>query len=174
MAAFQYSTYSLVQEMQTMEADTSGDRVEATFIDSSRLSSTQYTEREDRCLPLLNSLRFVTWIQLCLCSYIPSFLTQSHLPSSLHGCMSYLLEQIMESIYKCTATGFHGKTKKAVFPARWGCQSAPKPSENVIEIAYTEKYAVSVLARLTYSFRLFGEITVICSGFSQLLYHLCN
>lgn len=37
MAAFQYSTYSLVQEMKTMEADTSGDRVEATLIDSSRL-----------------------------------------------------------------------------------------------------------------------------------------
>jgi hypothetical protein len=38
-----------------------------------------------------------------------------------------------------------------------------------MEIAQIEKYAVSILARLTYSFRLFGEITVICSDFSQLL-----
>lgn len=38
-----------------------------------------------------------------------------------------------------------------------------------MEIAYTEKYAVSVLARVTYSFRLFREITIICCGFSQML-----
>lgn len=83
--------------------------------------------------------------------------------------MSYLLEQIMESIYKCIAGGFHRKTKKAVFPAQCRHQSARKHLENVMEIAYTEKYAVSVLARVTYSLRLFREITAICSGFSQLL-----
>lgn len=38
-----------------------------------------------------------------------------------------------------------------------------------MEIASAEKCAVSVLARLTYSFKPFREITVICGDFSQLL-----
>lgn len=38
-----------------------------------------------------------------------------------------------------------------------------------MDVAYTEKYAVSVLARVTYSFRLFREISIICNGFIRTL-----
>lgn len=72
------------------------------------------TERGGACLPLLTSLDFVTWIRLCSCLYSPHFLTQNYLSSSYHRCMTYLLEQIMEPIYKCLARSLHRKTKKAL------------------------------------------------------------
>ena len=127
------------------------------------------TQREDACFPLSNSLGFGRWTQQCFAS--KCLISNSRLSSIFPPWVCDLRGPVMEFIHKCITRGFHRKTKEVVSPAQCRCQSARKYSENKMEIAYTEKNAVSLLAWVTYSFRLFRDITVIYGGFSQLLYH---
>lgn len=61
------------------------------------------------------------------------------------------------------------ENKKELLPLPVQMPLSTQARRNVMEIASAEKCAVSGLARLTYSFKLFREITVIYSDFSQLL-----
>ena len=61
------------------------------------------------------------------------------------------------------------ENKKELFSLPVQMPLSTRAQRNGMEIESAEKCAVSVLARLTYSFKLFREITVICGDFSQLL-----
>lgn len=94
-------------------AETLGDRVGPTFIDSCRGSCSWSPDTEDACLPF-PTLKALLCGWSMLMPHIPHFPTQSCLPASYGRCVAHTLEQIRVLVCTCVGCGCHGETEKAV------------------------------------------------------------